>query len=227
MINVLIAGVGGQGIQLASHMLCVLAMSKAWDAVCFDSSGLSEMGAAVTSHVRIANNREKLNSPRIPKGAADLILAFEPMEAARNLPYLAKDGKIITATSTIQPPESSLTSTNYTSEEVIENLKTSLYTAIMHNMKTSGSKNKDAQYSKMYIVNEDGIAEGHGETKSLLSTILLAEAIHTNCLPFQRNDMAHTIDMCVRPAFREDNIDVMDAVLGLTSKQKRSSSISE
>lgn len=223
MINVLIAGVGGQGIQLASHMLCVLAMSKSWDAMCVDSAGLSEMGAAVTSHVRIADNGEKLYTPRIAKGTADLILAFDPMEAARNLSYLAKDGQIITATSTIQPPKSSLNRNNYTSEEVIENLKTSLYTAIMHNLKNSGTKKKDMKYSKMYIVNEDGIAEGHGEAKGLLATILLAEAIHTECLPFQRNDMAHTIDMCVRPAFREDNIDVMDAVLGLTPKQRKSS----
>lgn len=225
MINVLIAGVGGQGIQLASHMLCVLAMSKSWDAICFDSAGLSEMGASVTSHVRIANNGEKLYTPKIAKGSADLILAFEPMEAARNLPYLAKSGQIITATSTIQPPNSSLTSSNYTSEEVIENLKTSLYTAIMHNMKTSGNKNKNMRYSKMYIVNEDGIAEGRGEAKGLLSTILLTEAIHTECLPFQRNDMAHTIDMCVRPAFRDANLEVMDAVLGLTPKKQKASAV--
>ena len=223
MINVLIAGVGGQGIQLASRMLCVLAMSKSWDAMCFDNAGLSEMGASVTSHVRIANDGEKLYTAKIAKGAADLIIAFEPMEAARNLQYLAKGGQIITATSTIQPPSSSLANNNYTSDEVIDNLKTSLYTAIMHSLKTSGNKGNNMQYSKMYIVNEDGIAEGHGETKGLLSTILLAEAIHTQCLPFQRNDMAHTIDMCVRPAFREANIDVMDAVLGLTPKQRKSS----
>lgn len=225
MINVVIAGVGGQGIQLASHMLCVLAMSKSWDAICFDSSGLSEMGAAVTSHVRIANEGENLYTPKVSKGTADLILAFEPMEAARNLPYLAKSGQIITATNTIQPPHCSLTSTNYTSDEVIENLKNSLYTAIMHNMRTSGGKNKNMKYSKMYIVNENGIAEGHGDTKGLLSTILLAEAIHTQCLPFQRNDMAHTIDMCVRPAFREANINVMDAVLGLSAEQRDSDSV--
>lgn len=226
MINVLITGVGGQGIQLASHMLCVLAMSKSWDAVCFNDSGLSEMGASVTSHVRIADNGETLYSPKITKGSANLILAFEPMEAARNLSYLAKNGQIITATSTIQPPQLSLESRNYSSKEVIENLKTSLYSAIMHNMKASGikGKNKDLQYSKMYIVNEEGISENHGEAPGLLSTILLAEAIHTECLPFQRNDMAHTIDMCVRPAFREANIDVMDAVLGLASKNKKNSS---
>ena len=222
MINVLIAGVGGQGIQLASRMLCVLAMSKSWDAMCFDDSGLSEMGASVTSHVKIANEGEELYTAKIAKGSADLIIAFEPMEAARNLSFLAKSGQIITATNTIQPPNSSKDQANYTSDEVIENLKSSLYAAIMHNMKTSDNKGKNTQYSKMYIVNENGIAGGYGETKGLLSTILLSEAIHTNCLPFQRNDMAHTIDMCVRPAYREANISVMDTVLGLTPMQRTS-----
>ncbi len=83
--NVIIAGVGGQGIILASELLALAAMEAGYDVKKSEVHGMSQRGGDVVSHVRFS---EKVYSPLIEQGTCDLILAFEKAEALRYLHYL-------------------------------------------------------------------------------------------------------------------------------------------
>lgn len=98
--NIMIVGVGGQGTLLASKLLGRLLVSKGYDVKVSEVHGMSQRGGSVVTYVRYG---EKVYSPIIDKGQADVILSFELLEAARYTEYLAKDGRIITNTQQINP----------------------------------------------------------------------------------------------------------------------------
>ncbi len=91
--NVIVSGVGGQGIILASELLSLAAMEAGYDVKKSEVHGMSQRGGDVVSHVRFS---EKVYSPLIEQGTCDVILAFEKAEALRYLHYLKpKDGIVI------------------------------------------------------------------------------------------------------------------------------------
>lgn len=98
--DIIIVGVGGQGILLASRVLGHLAMQNDWDAKVSEVHGMSQRGGDVITHVRIG---DAVQSPLIEEGTADAIIAFEQMEAVRALPFLRPGGKIIVNTQKISP----------------------------------------------------------------------------------------------------------------------------
>ncbi|MCR4963431.1 MAG: indolepyruvate oxidoreductase subunit beta [Firmicutes bacterium] len=100
MKSCLLCGVGGQGTVLASRIIAGAALEKDWFARTAETIGMAQRGGCVVSHVRIG---EKVASPLIPPGKADLIIGFEPGEAVRNLHYLKKDGAVIVCDKTVQP----------------------------------------------------------------------------------------------------------------------------
>ena len=83
--DILLCGVGGQGTVLASKLIAAAAMREGHTVHSAETIGMAQRGGSVTSHIRIG---EDIGSPLIPFGAADMILAFEPAEAVRNLHYL-------------------------------------------------------------------------------------------------------------------------------------------
>ncbi|HAV92749.1 TPA: indolepyruvate oxidoreductase subunit beta [candidate division WOR-3 bacterium] len=89
--KIIIAGVGGQGILLASDILCEVAMKAGFDTKKSEVHGMSQRGGDVVSHVIFG---EKVYSPLISYNEADVILSFEQVEALRNLDYL-KDGGVM------------------------------------------------------------------------------------------------------------------------------------
>ncbi len=91
---VLICGVGGQGVLLASEVLSEAAMNSGYDVKKSEVHGMAQRGGAVTSHVRWG---KKVFSPLIEMGKADIILSFEPVEALRWSHYLGREGTIITS----------------------------------------------------------------------------------------------------------------------------------
>lgn len=99
-INVLICGVGGQGILLASEILSEVLIKAGYDVKKSEIHGMSQRGGSVESHVRAS---KKVYSPLIKKGEADFILAFESMEGLRYLEYLSSEGKLIRNTQKIIP----------------------------------------------------------------------------------------------------------------------------
>lgn len=90
--NVLLTGVGGQGTILAAKMLTIGLMEHGYDVKMSEIHGMSQRGGDVISQVRYG---EKVLSPIIEKGSADMIVAFEKMEALRTLPYLRSEGTVV------------------------------------------------------------------------------------------------------------------------------------
>jgi indolepyruvate ferredoxin oxidoreductase beta subunit len=99
--NVLIVGVGGQGVLLASEILCEVAKVMGLDTKKSEVHGMSQRGGVVTSHVRFG---KKVHSPLIPEGEADIILGFEIAEALRWVHYLRPGGTIIASDQEMIPP---------------------------------------------------------------------------------------------------------------------------
>ena len=98
--NSMIVGVGGQGSLLASKVLGHLLLSQGYDVKVSEVHGMSQRGGSVVTYVRYG---DKVYSPVIDKGEADFIVSFEALEAARWLPFLKKDGQIVTNTQQIDP----------------------------------------------------------------------------------------------------------------------------
>lgn len=98
--NVFIAGVGGQGILLASEILSDVALAKGLDVKKSEVHGMAQRGGSVVSHVRFG---DEVHSPVITAGEADLLISFEKMEALRWVQALAPGGKIIVNTQEIVP----------------------------------------------------------------------------------------------------------------------------
>lgn len=103
--NILLAGVGGQGILLASEVLSEVMMMAGKDVKKNEIHGMSQRGGSVTSHVRYG---EKVYSSIIPEGEVDILFSFELLEAKRYLPLLRKDGQVIVNNLKIAPPSVAL-----------------------------------------------------------------------------------------------------------------------
>lgn len=98
--SVMIVGVGGQGTLLASRLLGAAMTAKGFDVKVSEVHGMSQRGGSVVTYVRYG---EKVYSPIIEEGEADIILAFEQLEAARYLPYLKKGGAVVVNTQKMDP----------------------------------------------------------------------------------------------------------------------------
>ena len=98
--NVLLVGVGGQGILLASEVISCAAMIEGLDVKKSEIHGMAQRGGVVSSHVRFAR---RVYSPLIAKGTADVILSFEKSEGYRWIEYLSPEGELITNTLEIIP----------------------------------------------------------------------------------------------------------------------------
>lgn len=98
--NILLVGVGGQGTILISKILTAGFLSLGYDVKMSEIHGMSQRGGSVTSHIRYG---EKVYSPVIELGSADIIIAFEKLEAARYIGYLKKYGTVIVNDFEIDP----------------------------------------------------------------------------------------------------------------------------
>jgi indolepyruvate ferredoxin oxidoreductase beta subunit len=99
--NIFLAGVGGQGTLLASELLSEAFLLSGYDVKKSEVHGMAQRGGAVTTHIRFG---QKVYSPLIEPGCADLLIAFEKMEALRFVHYLAIGGVVVANTQEIQPP---------------------------------------------------------------------------------------------------------------------------
>jgi len=120
-MDILVTGVGGQGVVLASDIIGETAISAGYDVKKTDTLGMAQRGGSVVSHVRMA---DMVASPLIQEGDVDLLLAFEKLEAARWSHYL-KQGAVCIINSYEQPPLSvSLKQEKYpTDDDIKEALK--------------------------------------------------------------------------------------------------------
>lgn len=98
--SIMIVGVGGQGTLLASRVLGNVLMRQGYDVKVSEVHGMSQRGGSVVTYVRYG---DKVASPTIDEGQADVILSFEKLEAARWLSYLRQGGKLVSNTQEIDP----------------------------------------------------------------------------------------------------------------------------
>ena len=117
--TVLLCGVGGQGTILAADLLARTALASNYDVKVSEIHGMSQRGGSVSSQVRYG---EKVMSPVIEKGKADIIVSFEKMEALRALDYLKPDGVLVVNNEEI-PSMSVITGEEEYPEDVLEEIQ--------------------------------------------------------------------------------------------------------
>jgi indolepyruvate ferredoxin oxidoreductase beta subunit len=118
--NILFCGVGGQGILLASEVTAYSLLAVGMEARKSEVHGMAQRGGSVTAQLRYG---DKVYSPLISVGEADIVVAFEMMEAVRYLPYMHDDTKVIVNTHKIYPPAVATGKMDYP-ENVLDELAT-------------------------------------------------------------------------------------------------------
>jgi indolepyruvate ferredoxin oxidoreductase beta subunit len=105
IVNILVVGVGGQGVMTASEVLCEAAILQGFDAKKTEMAGMSQRGGVVSSHVRFG---PKIYSPEIARGDADILVALEAAEAMRWCHHLRPNGVAMVNHLRLEPPIVSL-----------------------------------------------------------------------------------------------------------------------
>jgi len=109
-VNILVAGVGGQGVILASDIMSEVFMEAGYDVKKSEVHGMAMRGGIVTSHFRFG---KKVYSPLIKEGEVDILFAFEQLEGLRWINHLKSDGKIIMNDHRVNPPAVNLGEMEY------------------------------------------------------------------------------------------------------------------
>ena len=116
----LLCGVGGQGVVLASKLIAYAAMEQGKFVRTTETIGMAQRGGSVVSHVRMGT---EVHSPLIPVKSADMLLAFEPAEAVRCLPYLKEGSTVIVSSKAVKPVTATLSGSTYEGTEMLEYLR--------------------------------------------------------------------------------------------------------
>lgn len=189
--NCLLCGVGGQGVVLASRLIAYAAMEQGDFVRTTETIGMAQRGGSVVSHVRAG---EEVHSPLIPAGGADVILAFEPGEAVRCLPYLKEGGLVITNSRIVKPVTASLGGSSYSGGEMLDYLK-----------KKAG---------QVIVVDGDEICRRAGSAK-VLNVALLGAAAKSGALGISMDEMLEA----VRKNVKEKYIALNEKALRLGGEQ--------
>lgn len=201
MLNILLTGVGGQGTVLAAKVLAAAAESLGWQVRTAETIGMAQRGGSVVSHVRMGNAGEEVLAPLVTRGSADLIIAFEPAEAARVLPYLAPSGRVVTATTPVVPVTASL-GAGYDAESTIARLASIL-----------GPQ-------RFTAVDDAALCEKLTGGRKVLNTALCATAIAAGNLPLNIADLKSAIQSCVKPKFIDMNLQAIDTAVEAFGERK-------
>ena len=180
-MNILLAGVGGQGTVLASRLLAQCAINKGAAAHTAETIGMAQRGGSVVSHVRIGEN---MHSPLIPKGMADLIIGFEPAEAVRCFDYLKPGGIVIVSGRPIRPASSLLSGMRYDAVDMLAFLK--------------------SRAGRLIAVDSDALTS-EGLPAQALNLALLGAAAAAGELGFTEEDIAAAMKMLVPQKHWETN----------------------
>jgi indolepyruvate ferredoxin oxidoreductase beta subunit len=175
----MIAGVGGQGTVLASKLIAAAAMKHGYDVRTTETIGMAQRGGSVVSHVRVGEN---IFSPLIPLGRADALIAFEPAEAVRQLPYLRTDGLLMVCDSAIKPAAGPGTDA-YEAAAMIDYLK--------------------ANVPKLAVIDGSRIMAHNAKT---LNIALLGTAAQSGIFPFDGETIKQVIPEMLPERFWEINL---------------------
>ena len=184
MYNIVIVGGGGQGTLLASKIIGQLAMNNGYDVRVSEVHGMSQRGGSVVTYVRISND-EPLYSSIVEQGQADIVLAFENLEALRALPYMKDGGTMIINTQEILPMPVITGSVKYPAD-CLERVREAV---------------KTVELDAVDIAHECG-------TYKAANVVLMG--VVAKKLPFSVEEWHKAIEQCVKPKFLEINLKAFD-----------------
>ncbi|SFM32948.1 indolepyruvate oxidoreductase subunit beta [Methanolobus profundi] len=185
--DILIAGVGGQGVVLASRLLATAAMDAGFHVATAETIGMAQREGSVTSHVRIGDD---VCGSLIPQGKADLLIGLEPAEAARNILFLSKDGNMVVNEHAIMP--STQGSDEYDPEKILSFLKESCPQTIT------------ADFT--------GLARDAGTYKAA-NVAMIAASAGAGLLPFSDEYLWGVLEKMIPEKYREVNRRVFDRAI--------------
>jgi indolepyruvate ferredoxin oxidoreductase beta subunit len=179
----MIAGVGGQGTVLASKLIAGAAMKRGYSVRTTETIGMAQRGGSVVSHVRIGEN---IFSPLIPPAAADALIAFEPAEAVRQLPYLCGNGFLFVCDTPIKPvgnPHG-----GYEAAAMLDYLRANAPgLVVMDGARLTGQSAKTLNIALLGAAAESGVFPFDGETiKELIPEMLHERFLEMNLQAFER-----------------------------------------
>ena len=178
-MNVIFAGVGGQGVILASKVLMEVATSAGYDVKESEVHGMAQRGGSVDCHVRFS---EKVYSPLIEKGTADYIVSLELLEVMRKLDYLAPEGTLIVNRFQVNPAPVETGAMEYPGD--------------LEEWLTANSK-------KLQVVETDDILK---EVKSRKALNIVLLGVLSNHLEFTAQQWEDAITSLVKEKFIEMNL---------------------
>lgn len=176
--SIMIVGVGGQGSLLASRLLGSVLMSQGFDVKVSEVHGMSQRGGSVVTYVKYG---DKVYSPVIEKGEADVIISFEMLEAARSLQYLKKGGHLVVSAQQIDPMPVITGAAEYPPE-------------LEQKLRTAGAD--------LIVVDALELAEKAGSAKA--SNVVLMGVLSTK-MDFPKELWINAIEECVPAKFLELN----------------------
>ena len=193
--NVVLAGVGGQGILLASQILGIAALKEGLNVVVSEIHGMAQRGGAVVSHVRMGS---KVYAPTVMDGKADAILGLEPLEALRNIKYASTETLVLVSTETLVPAGVSAEPINYPRlETILDAIK--------------GFTEKIVLVDALKLAREAG-------SVITRNVVMLGALAATKILPLKSEVLKETIKELVRPAYLNQNLKAFDLGLNEISK---------
>ena len=182
MTDIVLCGVGGQGTVLASKLIAAAAMDKGLDVMSAETIGMAQKGGSVFSHLRVGR---KVHTPMIAKGTADIIIAFEPAEAVRMLPYLKEGGRVIVNSHAVKPVTSVLKDSGYDGSEMVGYLKENV--------------------ENLTVIDCEKACREIGSPK-VTNMVLLGAAVRSGVLDFTMEEITETMKRMVKPQFQEANV---------------------
>ncbi len=180
MIGIVIVGVGGQGTLLASKILGTLALENNYDVRVSEVHGMSQRGGSVVTYVRMSAD-EPVYSTIVEQEQADVVLAFECLEALRALPYVKPEGTMVVNTQELLPMPVIIGAAEYP-PDCLERIR-------------AGAKN-------VIELDATGIAQECGTFRAA-NVVLLG--VLAKKLPFSLDDWMKAIEMNVKPKFIDMN----------------------
>lgn len=182
MTNIILCGVGGQGTVLASKLIAAAAMARGEAAHTAETIGMAQRGGSVVSHVRIG---EGVYSPLIPKGQADLMIAFEPAEAVRNMTYLKPGAAAVISSAPVMPVTAALSGSSYKPSDMINVLAGAGF--------------------DVTVIDGAAIVSELGSAKSL-NVALLSAACETGKAGMTSEELVSVLGTSVKKEYLEQNI---------------------
>ena len=184
--NLLLCGVGGQGIVLTSKLIASAAMSHGMPVMSAETIGMAQRGGNVFSNIRIGQG---LHAPMIRKGEADLIIAFEPGEAVRQLPFLKPDGRMVVSSRPVMPVTAALSDTGYRAETMLNYLS--------------------SHVARLTVVDAERALKDVGSPK-VLNLILLGAALRAGALGLETADLKEAIRRNIKEKFHALNFRALE-----------------